>query len=139
MDKVRDGVKAIIYSRDCFLLTLRDGRAKRFPYCWHFPGGGIEDNEKPKEAVRREIEEELCFSSNEYQYIKKIEGLDGGKLYLFSLKIDRLQEDNFKIGNEGLEYKFMTLNEMEGIKLTDHTKMFVREERNLLLRLLSGN
>lgn len=139
MTWVRDGVKAIIHGQDRFLLVLRDGNCKRFPYYWHFPGGGIENNEKPKTAVKREIEEELCFSSDKYHYLKKVVGLDGGVLYLFSLKIDRSHENDFKIGDEGLEYKFVTLEEMEGMKLTDHTKIFIKEEKGLLLQLLAGN
>ena len=40
------------------LVLIKRTRPGREPY-WVFPGGGVEDDESPKEAVVREVEEEL--------------------------------------------------------------------------------
>lgn len=41
------------------LLCQRHRNSKRFPLKWEFPGGKVEDNEIPEEAIRRELYEEL--------------------------------------------------------------------------------
>jgi len=57
MGKTIHVVAAIIIDGDKILATQRgDGD---FKGGWEFPGGKIEDNENPKEALVREIKEEL--------------------------------------------------------------------------------
>ncbi|MBQ9826042.1 MAG: (deoxy)nucleoside triphosphate pyrophosphohydrolase [Firmicutes bacterium] len=50
-------VAAIICDKDCFFATQR-GYGKWKDY-WEFPGGKIEPGERPEDALRREIHEEL--------------------------------------------------------------------------------
>ncbi|QMU96911.1 (deoxy)nucleoside triphosphate pyrophosphohydrolase [Microbacterium esteraromaticum] len=53
-----DVVGAVIVRGDT-VLAARRGQTKTLPGMWEFPGGKIEKGETPKEALRREIEEEL--------------------------------------------------------------------------------
>ena len=58
-----DVVAAVIVD-DGKVLCLRKGRT-RYPYTshkWEFPGGKIEEGETPKEALEREILEEMACS-----------------------------------------------------------------------------
>lgn len=51
-------VGAVIIKDDKILCAQR-GPKNRLPYKWEFPGGKIENNESPKDALQQEIMEEL--------------------------------------------------------------------------------
>ena len=53
-------VKAVIYSKDKILLQLRDQKPNIFyPGVWGLFGGGVDDGEKPIDALKRELLEEI--------------------------------------------------------------------------------
>ena len=57
-NSVRRGVIGILSRGDEYLMIRRaDGVAK--PGCWCFPGGHVEPGETPRQAVGRELREEL--------------------------------------------------------------------------------
>jgi 8-oxo-dGTP diphosphatase len=51
-------VAAIIWRGGSLLICQRT-RHQTMPLKWEFPGGKIEDGEQPRDALRRELEEEL--------------------------------------------------------------------------------
>lgn len=51
-------VGAVIIERGKILCAQR-GRNMSLPLLWEFPGGKINDGESPKEALQREIQEEI--------------------------------------------------------------------------------
>jgi 8-oxo-dGTP diphosphatase len=51
-------VAAIILNKDRILVCQRT-RHQPMPLKWEFPGGKIEEGEQPRDALRRELEEEL--------------------------------------------------------------------------------
>jgi 8-oxo-dGTP diphosphatase len=51
-------VAALIF-RDGMVLICQRTRHQTMPLKWEFPGGKIEAGEQPREALRRELEEEL--------------------------------------------------------------------------------
>ena len=51
-------VAALILDGDKLLVCQRT-RHQSMPLKWEFPGGKIEDGEQPRDALRRELEEEL--------------------------------------------------------------------------------
>ena len=51
-------VAALIVKDDLFLIGQRT-RHQPMPLKWEFPGGKIEEGEQPRDALRRELEEEL--------------------------------------------------------------------------------
>ncbi|HPY83454.1 NUDIX domain-containing protein [Ruminococcus sp. XPD3002] len=57
-------VKGIVFSPDMkkILLLQRSSFEDTGAYCWEPPGGKIEENESPEEAVLREIQEESGIS-----------------------------------------------------------------------------
>jgi 8-oxo-dGTP diphosphatase len=52
-------VAGIIEMDGYILLCQRHRDSKRFPLKWEFPGGKVETNERPKDAIVRELNEEL--------------------------------------------------------------------------------
>lgn len=49
--------------RDGMILAAQRGAGMALPGMWEFPGGKIEANETPENALRRELEEELHCSA----------------------------------------------------------------------------
>tara|TARA_B110000459_G_scaffold67435_1_gene75749 strand:+ start:270 stop:647 length:378 start_codon:yes stop_codon:yes gene_type:complete len=64
--KVTDVVAAIIKKDNLYLVTQRN-RNKHMGLKWEFPGGKVEANEALKEALAREIYEELNIDINVYE------------------------------------------------------------------------
>ncbi|HUO25559.1 MAG TPA: (deoxy)nucleoside triphosphate pyrophosphohydrolase [Candidatus Aquilonibacter sp.] len=52
-------VVAAIIEKDGKVLACQRTRHQTMPLKWEFPGGKIEDGEQPRDALRRELEEEL--------------------------------------------------------------------------------
>ena len=55
---VKQVVAALIFKDDQILVCQRT-RHQTMPLKWEFPGGKIEDGEQPRDALRRELNEEL--------------------------------------------------------------------------------
>lgn len=68
--KVTDVVAAIIKKDNLYLVTQRN-RNKHMGLKWEFPGGKVEANETLKEALTREIYEELNININVYEKLAK--------------------------------------------------------------------
>lgn len=51
-------VGAVIFQDDKILCAQR-GTEKALPLLWEFPGGKIEEGEKPEDALKRELQEEM--------------------------------------------------------------------------------
>jgi len=54
-------VAAIIRSAEGNVLITQRGKGMSFEGKWEFPGGKVEEGETPSEALKREIQEELCL------------------------------------------------------------------------------
>ena len=68
--KVTDVVAAIIKKDNLYLVTQRN-RNKHMGLKWEFPGVKVEANETLKEALTREIYEELNVNINVYEKLAK--------------------------------------------------------------------
>ncbi|GLO68052.1 (deoxy)nucleoside triphosphate pyrophosphohydrolase [Oceanobacillus kimchii] len=59
MSKKNIHVVGAVIVKDDKILCAQRGESKNLSYKWEFPGGKIETNETPQEALEREIREEL--------------------------------------------------------------------------------
>jgi 8-oxo-dGTP diphosphatase len=55
-------VAALIWQNGKILICQRT-RHQRMPLKWEFPGGKIEEGEQPRDALRRELDEELGITA----------------------------------------------------------------------------
>ena len=58
LPSVKRVVAALIFKHDQILVCQRT-RHQTMPLKWEFPGGKIEEGEQPRDALRRELNEEL--------------------------------------------------------------------------------
>jgi mutator protein MutT len=78
MDRRLVVVAAVIERRGCILIGQRR-KGDSHEYKWEFPGGKVENGERPCDALQRELEEELSIQAHvgpeliryEYRYQKK--------------------------------------------------------------------
>ena len=57
-------VVAALIEKDGKLLVCQRTRHQTMPLKWEFPGGKIEEGEQPRDALRRELEEELGITAS---------------------------------------------------------------------------
>jgi 8-oxo-dGTP diphosphatase len=64
-------VAALIF-RDDKILVCQRTRHQTMPLKWEFPGGKIESGEQPRDALRRELEEELGIDATIGEEVARI-------------------------------------------------------------------
>jgi 8-oxo-dGTP diphosphatase len=108
------------------LLQHRAGDAERLPGYWAFFGGGIDANETPLEAVKRETLEELGYQLNNPKKImtQQFEGSDhSGVKHVYIEKYDPSQKLNL---SEGQDMKWVALPVAVRMKIVDHDKIVLK-------------
>ena len=65
-------VVAGLIVQDGKLLVCQRTRHQTMPLKWEFPGGKIEEKEQPRDALRRELEEELGILATVGDEVKRI-------------------------------------------------------------------
>ena len=91
-------VVAALIVQDEKLLVCQRTRHQTMPMKWEFPGGKIEDGEQPRDALRRELEEELGIDAQIGEEVARIrhEYPNGGAV---ELRFYRVREYRGEIEN----------------------------------------
>jgi len=66
-------VVAGLIAKEGKLLVCQRTRHQTMPLKWEFPGGKIEEREQPRDALRRELEEELGIHATIGDEVKRIQ------------------------------------------------------------------
>ncbi len=123
------GVIFIITKPDkTFLLQLRDGNSKKFPWTWCFPGGSSENNEQPQETVIREVKEEYNIDLNR-ENIKYLTNFPDENN---SVYICHVEQDCKPKLQEGADMKWVTIEELKQIELGFDQKPLIELLENIL-------
>ena len=117
--KYRNCALIILYDEDKkILLQQRTDDAPTRPGCWGFFGGGIEKDETPEQAVRRECFEELNYTLENPKFIAKKE--DKGKTNqthgLWHIFIEKCCDKNSLKLQEGQDMKWFSIDEAKKIR-----------------------
>jgi 8-oxo-dGTP diphosphatase len=88
-------VVAALIARGGKLLVCQRTRHQTMPLKWEFPGGKIEEGEQPRDALRRELEEELGIHATIGDEVARIqhEYPNGGMVELRFFVVREFQGD----------------------------------------------
>lgn len=133
---------AVINKDDKYLLTKRtqiDPEDKDFlPFVWNLPGGEIEKNENSKEALEREVYEELHVNLQKYKPLPKIFTYSRNNYqFIFYVFACRLKDENQEIilNEEASEYGWFTIEEIKNLKTLPLTLEMILEANKINLDL----
>ena len=117
-------VSIILFDKDKrILLQHRTEDDKKYPGMWGFFGGGIEGNETPLEAVKRECFEELNYKLKNPKLILK-KKIVGKTFFLFLEKYDPSKKLTLQ---EGQGMGWFRIDEVNEIKTTQFLKGIISE------------
>lgn len=95
----------LLNNKNEVLLLLRDNKTNiPFPNMWDIIGGGIEVNELPEEALRREINEELGISNLGEVELFKVFTSEKITHFIFWKKIDLIPTEINLLEGQKIEY-----------------------------------
>ena len=88
-------VVAGLIVKDGKLLVCQRTRHQTMPLKWEFPGGKIEEGEQPRDALRRELEEELGILAKVGNEVVRIqhEYPNGGRVELRFFEVREYEKD----------------------------------------------
>ncbi len=128
-------VKIILINKKEILLYKRDNKPSiSYPGYWDLIGGAVEKNESEKQALKREIKEEINCEIKNIKFVKKIQLFSYGEdysLFFFRGDIDTPIE---KITlTEGQYLKYFTFEELPKIKIPEHQREIILNNKNKIL------
>lgn len=112
------------------LLQYRDKNTSWYPNYWGSFGGQMEEGETPEQAVRREAKEELGIELTDLKFFRRYELKRGKGTYesfIFvaplAIPVEKLREQQ----REGEDLGFFNSDELKDIKMTDLTKLILKD------------
>ena len=122
-------VGGIIIDKNKILIAQRSNQ-KEHPLKWEFPGGKIQENENPIEALKREIKEELSIDIKKSKFLLdyQYDYQDIKKIHLYFYKID---EYVGKVRNiEHNQLLWIQRNDLEKLDFLDGDRMIIDHIKN---------
>ena len=121
----------IIDENNSILLQFRGPRAKKLKNCWNCFGGKVEDNEELRQALSRELKEELniLVEENEFSHLSTIKFYEKengfyGYLSYFRFVINNEQKNSLKL-QEGNGWGFFSREEIMELPTTPNLKKII--------------
>ncbi len=129
-----NGQKVVLISKvviangsDKILVLFRNESAPKRPLTWDLPGGLLEANESPKEAVMREVKEETGIKLNsvkilDVSYSIKGDGYDCPIItFIYTHRLES-NTDEVKLSHEHNRYKWVAKDEFFRLKIPQKYK-----------------
>jgi mutator protein MutT len=117
---IRNIAIIVLYDSDKKILLQHRSKDAKLPNYWAFFGGGIENNESPEQAVKREAVEELGYHLENPKLIMTQEFQSvyhNGTKYVFMEKYNPKKQLNL---GEGQGMEWYNLSETKDLKIIKH-------------------
>ena len=99
--------KALIKRRNKILILKRSKTGKNFPSHWDLPGGTLEENEQPENALQREVFEETRLKTKPGKILTAFTLKHRGELLFITYGVHATNSD-VKISAEHEQFKWAT-------------------------------
>ena len=111
-------VAGILFDHDKSILLAQRSAEKSFPLQWEFPGGKIEEGENSKEALKRELFEELNIKIDKIKLFDSV--VHEYELFRANIEFFLINEWSGKLINkEGQNLHWKKLNDLRGLNILD--------------------
>ncbi|MQL54477.1 NUDIX hydrolase [Acidianus ambivalens] len=124
MERPLIAVGGVIFSGKRVLLVQRSKPPNKGS--WAIPGGKVEFGETLKEALKREMKEELNVNVEPKELLGVIEIIKEGFHYVILDFICEIKSGEIKAGSDALDAKFFSLEEMSKIPISPTTIEMIR-------------
>jgi 8-oxo-dGTP diphosphatase len=115
-----DGASMVVL-KDNKVLLVRRGRAP-FSGLWSLPGGKTEGRETPREAARRELEEETGIEAEVAGVLDRVTaGVPGETSYRLTVFYGRPMGGSLKAGGDAEAAEWVPLDDIEARRMTPGT------------------
>lgn len=95
---------------------------------WSFFGGTMQKNEDRKEALIREIREELSYALNKYKFFKKYSFFANKSLYLtYYMYFAPVPVSSEIKVHKGASYRLFTFNQIKSLRMTRIDKKIIND------------
>src|SRR3990167_2263454 len=120
----RSSIALIIYDKK-LLLFLRDNyRSITDPNTWSLVGGEVDKGETHKQAIVREMNEEINIAPKKIRYLGRIQSQDGNLHAIFLVNPTLEEVKKIKLGNEGQKVEFFRFNEIIRLDLARNVRNY---------------
>lgn len=110
-------VAGFIKDKENFLITEREGG-------WEFPGGKVKKEEKNKDALKREIKEELGVEIEVEKFLFKCKEKIKGKEFIFYFYLAKIKGGEISL-KEHKNYKWISFEEINKFKFFKADEKFL--------------
>lgn len=119
-------VKAL-FEKDKKILLVKDPKG-----VWELPGGRIDHNEEPEQALQRELQEELGWSKvdikniiDSWSFSSEVDGISYHFIVLTYACIS--DQDKIKENDEYTEYRWVPIDEIRSLNMRDGYKKSIEK------------
>jgi len=125
-DELKKNAVAIIVNEDNKILLLKraDDSKIWMPNKWALVGGGIEKNETPEEACKREVKEEIGLEIDKFINSFTIKRHSDSIEHIFTSRYNGDPTD-IKLNNENTNYGWFGVEEMEYLDTVPHLVEYI--------------
>ncbi len=130
-------VQAFVVYDGKVLMQQRDEN-DRNPHKWSLVGGGREPGESAEQTLLRELDEEICIKPSNYKFLLSRPSLHhpGEQVMVYYVRLTQEEAAEVRIGNEGLQLKFVPLEEISEMDLVPSLKKYYDENKETVDSLL---